>query len=457
MACPHASGVAALIVSAFGGEGFTRENLWDIMVSGVRDIYEYNPKYEGMLGAGLIDAELCLTSYGPNPPEPVTDLEAVSSTGGSITLQWTVPEDSDSYKPSKFNLFYSTSSLADLNPDSPGSGVSTMEVPTGMVVDRFETISATVSGLSANTEYHFRVQALDNLNNASELSNEVTYSTTGNTPPVISTDDETDVTLKVYENVTMNFTISDPDGDAVTYEFVPGSEAATATDADNVVTVFIDGLDAPKTDRETTYTAQLIVSDGTAETVQEIHYTIIPNNEPEISTAPADLSLGELSEVTVVDLSSVFTDVDGETLRYEVSTSAQNSILTTSISGTKLEITAHGYGQETLTVTAYDAAGTSASCSFEVVVRDGSRPADFYPNPVTDYLYIRTGETATGASVEVKASNGGTVLSQSGLTITPFEPVKIDMTSLAGGMYKVTLTYTANGSNQTITTDIAKL
>ena len=101
MACPHASGVAALIVSAFGGEGFTRENLWDIMVSGVRDIYEYNPKYEGMLGAGLIDAELCLTSYGPNPPEPVTDLEAVSSTGGSITLQWTVPEDSDSYKPSK--------------------------------------------------------------------------------------------------------------------------------------------------------------------------------------------------------------------------------------------------------------------------------------------------------------------------------------------------------------------
>lgn len=456
MACPHASGVAALIVSAFGGEGFTRENLWDIMVSGVRDIYEYNPKYEGMLGAGLIDAELCLTSYGPNPPEPVTDLEAVSSTGGSITLQWTVPEDSDSYKPSKFNLFYSTSSLADLNPDSPGSGVSTMEVPTGMV-DRFETISATVSGLSANTEYHFRVQALDNLNNASELSNEVTYSTTGNTPPVISTDDETDVTLKVYENVTMNFTISDPDGDAVTYEFVPGSEAATATDADNVVTVFIDGLDAPKTDREATYTAQLIVSDGTAETVQEIHYTIIPNNEPEISTAPADLSLGELSEVTVVDLSSVFTDVDGETLRYEVSTSAQNSILTTSISGTKLEITAHGYGQETLTVTAYDAAGTSASCSFEVVVRDGSRPADFYPNPVTDYLYIRTGETATGASVEVKASNGGTVLSQSGLTITPFEPVKIDMTSLAGGMYKVTLTYTANGSNQTITTDIAKL
>ena len=107
---------------------------------------------------------------------------------------------------------------------------------------------------------------------------------------------------------------------------------------------------------------------------------------------------------------------------------------------------------------AYDASKASASVTIPVLVRDAGRKADFYPNPVTDFLNIRTGEAVTSASVQVLAANGAAVLTENDMAISPFAPVQIDMTSLSGGMYTVILSYTAaDGSTQSTTTQIAKL
>lgn len=457
MACPHVSGVAALVVSAFGGPGFTNDNLRTILTTGVRDIDEYNPSYTGRMGAGLIDAALCLTSYGPEPPDPVTDLSPVSSTGSSVTLTWTVPADVDSGKPDRFLVFSSTGSLADLDPLSPGPEVRVSEFSTGRLSPG-DGFTAQVTGLQPATEYRFRVQAVDNMNSRSALSAEVSCSTTGNTPPSITPEDGTAVTLKFHENATLGFVISDADGDELGYEFEPGSDAASATRDGDTIRVLIDALRAPVTGTEVTYTAVLSVSDPAgAVTEQEILYTVMPNHAPEAVSRIQDICL-DLNDSFETDLSAVFSDADGETLRYTVESSSVRNVVGTAISGTVLRITPASYGQDTLTVTAYDAAGTTASCRFTAVVRDGSRTADFYPSPVTDYLSVRTGEAASSASVRVQASNGGTVLTESGLTVTPFEPARIDMTSLPGGMYRVTLSYTApDGTARSVSADIAKL
>ena len=98
----------------------------------------------------------------------------------------------------------------------------------------------------------------------------------------------------------------------------------------------------------------------------------------------------------------------------------------------------------------------SAGCAEQDAPR--GKAADFYPNPVTDFLNIRTGEASSSASVQVLAPNGATVLTGSDLTVSPFAPVQIDMTSLPGGMYTVIFSYTAaDGSTKSTTTDIAKL
>ncbi len=457
MACPHVSGVAALVVSAFGGPGFTNDNLRTILTTGVRNIDEYNRSYVGRMGAGLVDAELCLTSYGPEPPDPVDEVASVSSTGSSVTLKWVVPEDVDSGKPNRFLVFSSTESLADLDPENPGPGVAVSEFETGRLSPGDE-ITVEVRGLKASTEYWFRVQAVDNMDSRSALSAEVSCSTTGNTPPSITPEDGTAVTLKFHENATLGFVISDADGDELGYEFEPGSDAASATRDGDMIRVLIDALKAPVTETEVTYTAVLSVSDPAgAVTEQEILYTVMPNHAPEAVSRIQDICL-DINDSFETDLSAVFSDADGETLRYTVESSSVRNVVGTAISGTVLKITPASYGQDTLTVTAYDAAGTTASCRFTAVVRDGSRTADFYPSPVTDYLSVRTGEAASSASVRVQASNGGTVLTESGLTITPFEPARIDMTSLPGGMYRVTLSYTApDGTARSVSADIAKL
>lgn len=456
MACPHVSGVAALVVSAFGKEGFTNDDLWTILTTGVRDIiYEYNPGMEGLLGSGLIDAELCLMSYGPEPPDPVTDLEVVSSYGAGVVLQWTVPEDIDSKKPNKFNVFASTSSLSDLDPENPGSDVIKVEAATGQL-EPGEVLEYTVSGLKSTTEYYFRVQSVDNMGNVSELSNEVSASTLSNTPPVITPLNGTEVTLRVFESVRLDFEISDPDGNEMTYEFEPGSAAAISAISQNVISVTITGLNAPVAYSDVTYQGTISVSDGQEQTSLDFYYTVIPNSTPEVVSPIEPQVINDLSQSITIDLSTVFGDEDGEPLRYSASHSG--SVVKASVSSSKLIVSADNYGMDTVTVTATDAASATASWSFVVLARDGNRVADLYPNPVVDVLNVRTGEEVTSAQVQIKSSTGATVLSEGGLTISPFAPASIDVTSLAGGIYKVMVTYTASdGSSKSITTDIAKL
>lgn len=455
MACPHVSGVAALVVSAFGKEGFTNEDLWTILSTGVRNIDEYNPNFKGLLGAGLIDAEMCLKSFGPEPPDPVTDLEAVSAQGSSIVLKWTVPEDVDSYKPVKFNIFTSTSTLESLDPSNPGENVMVSEVPTGTLLPG-DVLETTVSGLLPVTEYHFRVQSEDNMGSVSSLSNEVVFSTVGNTPPVITPITGTEVTLKAYETVRVEFAVSDADNDDITYELDPGTDAASATYRDGILTVVINGLNAPVTQSPATYVATITVSDGFDEASAKLNYTVIPNSEPVVDNPIADQVLNSATTPVNVDISSVFSDPDGEPLNYSVAVSG--TVVRANINGSELRITPSSYGVDTVTLTATDLSSASVSSVFTVLVRDGNKAADLYPNPVTDILNIRTGEAASSANVQVKAANGAVVLEQDGLSISPFSPAQIDMSSLAGGIYKVTVTYTtAGGDSRTITSDIAKL
>nr|WP_321411757.1 S8 family serine peptidase [uncultured Carboxylicivirga sp.] len=84
MACPHVSGVAALIASEYGGEGFTPTNLKKRLLKGAVDLDSYNPDYVGQLGAGIINAAAALKSE--TPPEN-NQAPVISSESGSVFTQ----------------------------------------------------------------------------------------------------------------------------------------------------------------------------------------------------------------------------------------------------------------------------------------------------------------------------------------------------------------------------------
>lgn len=73
MACPHVSGVAALLISRYGvGQpGFTPAKLREMLYASVYDVSAYNYNYPGMLGVGALDASKAIAPGGVAAEPPV--------------------------------------------------------------------------------------------------------------------------------------------------------------------------------------------------------------------------------------------------------------------------------------------------------------------------------------------------------------------------------------------------
>ena len=106
--------------------------------------------------------------------------------------------------------------------------------------------------------------------------------------------------------------------------------------------------------------------------------------------------------------------------------------------------TGKAVGSTRARLTVSDARGASASSEFTLVVRDPSSAMDIYPNPATDYVYVRTG-TDTDASVKVYSASGAIVWSASNIAVSLNSPLKIELTDIAPGVYTLSLE-TAKGT-----------
>lgn len=459
MACPHVSGVAALVVSAYGAPGFTNENLWYTLLAGTKKtVYDHNPAYKGRLGAGMIDAALCLQAYGSEAPYPVENLEVISSTSGSITLCWTVPDDPDGNgeAPVLFKVYCSTSSLPD-DGSAMDDGVAVTEFPVSgfEVGDRF---TAEIAGLEPDTRYYIRVAALDKIHNCSLLSEQLVCSTTDNTPPYIDPVDGTDIVVKAHETGTLSFLVSDYDGDELEVSLKSGTDALAATLEEGVATVTVNGLNMPGDKRGSKHSAYLVVTDGKSSAESMFTYTVLSNSAPEIKSFPDDILFNGTGMSALLDLSEIFQDKDGENLAYQYSIIGQKDVVDVALSSNELSVYGKKFGQISLAVSASDAVGEVCSVSFKVLVRDASRYADIYPNPVIDTLWMRTPVSVFGASLKIRTSGGGNVMSFDGLSSSPFSPAAVDLSGLKGGMYRAEFSFTdTNGMVRTVSSDIVKL
>lgn len=80
-----------------------------------------------------------------------------------------------------------------------------------------------------------------------------------------------------------------------------------------------------------------------------------------------------------------------------------------------------------------------------------------YPNPVIDFVNVRTSSTANNATISIFNTLGAQVYSTQA-NIGPFDPCKIDMSSCEGGMYNVVVTFTnSEGKNIQINSNFVKL
>lgn len=165
MACPHVSGIAALVLAKYGGSDFTNTELRTRLTESVHDIYLYNPQYLGKLGNGYIDAYMALGQKNTNPPAVVSDIKLIASQE-DIHTEWKLPADPDGDPISRCIVYYSDQAFT---ASSDLTALKSMTLAT-----RFnktgDVVHVMIPNLKAETNYWIAVRAFDRWNNASPLS-----------------------------------------------------------------------------------------------------------------------------------------------------------------------------------------------------------------------------------------------------------------------------------------------
>ena len=439
MACPHVSGVAALIVSQCGGPGFTRDMLWNRIVNTAKDISAKNRNFPV---GGLVDVFAAIAAEGSIPPHAVTDLQAELQNADFIRFSLTVPADDNGKKANGVNIYYSTEPFSETTL-IPYKKFSTEDLQAG------DTMEGILKGLQFETKYYLACKAYDAIGNLSELSNTVTVTTGKNHAPTVATDDPKDFTLKSHETRWLTFRYTESDGHGVHASLEKGSPADSLYQIlGTTQQIEVNALRA----EPGTYKATLnVFDDYELGTTYSYTYTILPNHSPKVIGSIDYMVFGGKGEVQEVDLSTVFNDEDGETLIY-TTTSSDNDVLNLHVREGRLYVTALKYGYSQGQVVATDARGLQASVQFGTLARDGSKPVDIYPTTVTDgKLYIRTASDQS-VSVQIISETGSVVLDKT-QTATPFEPAVLDLSALGGGPYSVKVTL----GGETFTQNIVKL
>ncbi|KAA6349073.1 hypothetical protein EZS27_003469, partial [termite gut metagenome] len=216
-ACPHISGIAALILSKPKAtqSGFTPDEVKEIVLSSTRNIDSYNPEYAGKLGAGLIDAYMALGGK----VNVVINLEVVWDVS-SAKLKWS---HTNTHEVSSYEIFWSQHSLA---------GISLENLPAGAGIEKVRINNTwtpgvqreyQINGLKSNFPYYIAVVAVDGLENRFRKD---TNGRTLNLPPVWE-EKNNQIYIEEFNRITtldLNDYFHDPDSD------VPLSYQATSSD-----------------------------------------------------------------------------------------------------------------------------------------------------------------------------------------------------------------------------------
>ena len=186
---------------------------------------------------------------------------------------------------------------------------------------------------------------------------------------------------------------SDPDGDALSYE--------ATSDASDVATASVSGSNVTLTGAAPgTATITVTATDpGGLSATQTFEVTVSSTNRaPTVSAAIPDQTLEAGAQVTV-DVSGAFSDPDGDALSYEA-TSDASDVATASVSGSDVTVAGEAAGTATITVTATDPGGLSATQTFDVTVSSRTNHAPMVSGAIPD----QTLQAGTQVTVDVSGA-----------------------------------------------------
>lgn len=199
------------------------------------------------LGCGDSDGPTATGPTDTTAPAAVTDLDTLSTTSSTVTLVWTCPgDDGYSGQVSACEVRYSTQAITEANWTSATLALAISTPKPAGVPDTLE-----VTGLEAETLYHFAVRTADEVPNWSALSNIVTVTTppesggvTDTIPPAVITDLR--AALPVSGSVLLQWTAPGDDGTTGTAFAYDLRYSTTEIDESNWAAATVQGTSSPQ-------------------------------------------------------------------------------------------------------------------------------------------------------------------------------------------------------------------
>ncbi|MGM9742079.1 MAG: S8 family serine peptidase [Candidatus Cryptobacteroides sp.] len=435
MACPHVSGIAALIVSNFGGQGYTADRLRSTIEASCDNFSGFNQYIK--IGKGIVNVykAFMIEEGKTQTPGRVENFKA-SNKSNKVDYSFTVPACANGSCPKSIRLY--RSNLGSSRENVLKGKFTILPLDGYKPGDKYE---GTLYLPDFDMEYYLAATAVDEARfESADLSDVAIVAVDANNPPVIEGLSDLNIEMEHWQTAIFEFKASDADGHNLTARLNPSSNAAAFEWLGNgKLRLSIDGTKLTKTGKTN---ATVSVSDGFGGKAEiKISYNVKENHAPVVGTPMDNYSFGSLDEKWVVDGATFFTDQDGEELSLEAEITPEN-IVSTEQTESGLTLTPLAFGTARAIITATDAFGESISQEIMIVVRDGTRDIDVYPNPARANLYIRA-DAKSKIDVEIVATNGAVALSRTfgAGTVSLYNPGIINIVKLKAGTYSVRLKY----------------
>ena len=439
MACPHVSGVAALIASYYGGPGFTADELRARLLGGAVAI---GPTTGTKPIGPLVNAESSFYLNGSSgAPESVSDI-VLEATGHNIRVNFSA---TDAYA---YMVLASTkeSALQGVDYQNPASDIIYATKLTSASDVPGTPQSVVLAGLKPSTEYYVAVVAYSYDKKYSDLSPVESMVTEENHKPEIEINNYPDggFTFRHHEIVNLPIRLSDPDGDALTVSFDPRGSRAALESNNGSQELYIFKLMCPLVLEPGSFMAVVRAVDelGAGE-VRTIQFKVLPNSDPVVLKDAPIVLMQEKDQETTLKLDEFFQDPDEEPLIFRASSNNKDVAVADVSEDGVLSIKAVSEGLCRVKISAEDHDGARVEAVVTVLMRPvGSPDISLEGDTVLSdgSITIIPGIEPDSATVRV-ISASGVVVYETVCTISAANPLELELKNLAPGIYTVEVTY----------------
>lgn len=433
MACPHVSGVTALIVSHFGGPGFTNEECKQQLLTALRpaDIDAINPGFEGVLGKGYLDAARSLDRNQKQAPQAVAEVK-IEAQYTAQTLCFGAVKDGDD-RTATYYYVYSDDEKT-LTKDNY-KGAKSRRI-FGLNYEPGDEIQVLFKNLKLDHEYHYAIVAQDRWGNLSEPAF-ISGKTLFNQPPKIEVVSEGQHRVTGTEQAEIKVLLNDPEGHKVTYSLSGNHTGVRIEEVSE--TELILHLSARGAIGVHEFVLKVTDEFGATAT-QSFSFEVYANSAPVMTTPlPKTLFLTLGKPAIELDLSKYVHDPDGHEVSYEITSGANTEALSSQLKGSILTINPTKLGKSTVQLKAIDSQGADLYMSINIRVVDSDIVYHVYPIPTYDVLHVLLNSSMKNVELSVVNGEGTKVLRQQvpNPTDTALDAreVELDVRQLSGGVY----------------------